>query len=108
MCMIRAVTLGNEAQLPHNVGMKKLPLLGGLTPAQFLRDYWHKKPLLIRQAIPGFTSPLARDALFALAARDDVESRLVSHAKRQWHMQNGPFEKLPSTKQKNWSLLVQG
>jgi 50S ribosomal protein L16 3-hydroxylase len=34
--------------------MKKLPLLGDITPAQFLRDYWHKKPLLIRNAIPGF------------------------------------------------------
>jgi len=31
--------------------MKKLQLLGNITPAQFLRDYWHKKPLLIRQAI---------------------------------------------------------
>jgi 50S ribosomal protein L16 3-hydroxylase len=28
--------------------MKKLPLLGNLSPAEFLRDYWHKKPLLIR------------------------------------------------------------
>jgi ribosomal protein L16 Arg81 hydroxylase len=34
--------------------MKKLQLLGDITPAQFLRDYWHKKPLLIRNAIPGF------------------------------------------------------
>ena len=40
---------------PYNVAMKNLTLLGGLTPAQFMRDYWHKKPLLIRQAIPGIT-----------------------------------------------------
>lgn len=31
-----------------------LTLLGGLTPAQFMKRYWHKKPLLVRQAIPGF------------------------------------------------------
>ncbi|WP_243701923.1 cupin domain-containing protein, partial [Pseudomonas aeruginosa] len=29
-----------------------LQLLGGLTAAEFLRDYWHRKPLLVRQAIP--------------------------------------------------------
>ena len=38
--------------------MKKLPLLGNITPAEFLRDYWHKKPLLIRGAIPGFDEAL--------------------------------------------------
>ncbi|MGZ3255020.1 MAG: cupin domain-containing protein, partial [Burkholderiaceae bacterium] len=44
--------------------MKKNTLLGKLTPAQFLRDYWHKKPLLIRQAIPGFKPLLSRNELF--------------------------------------------
>lgn len=88
--------------------MKKLPLLGGLTPAQFLRDYWHKKPLLIRQALPAFQPLLSRDALFQLAARDEVESRLLTHVKQQWQMQNGPFEQLPPIKQKDWTLLVQG
>lgn len=43
------------------------PLLGGLSPAQFMRRYCQKKPLLIRQAIPDVTSPLSRDALFELA-----------------------------------------
>ena len=40
--------------------------------AEFLREYWHKKPLLIRQALPGFQAFLPRDELFALAAQDDV------------------------------------
>jgi 50S ribosomal protein L16 3-hydroxylase len=88
--------------------MKKLTLLGDITPEQFLIEYWHKKPLLIRQAIPGFTAPLTREALFELAAREDVEARLVTHFEQQWHMQNGPFAKLPSTKKKDWTLLVQG
>ena len=43
-------------------------LLGGLTPAQFMRRHWQKKPLLIRQAIPAFQPPVDRAALFALAA----------------------------------------
>ena len=87
--------------------MKKTPLLGGLTPAAFLRDYWHKKPLLIRQAIPGFAAPVAAESLFELAARDDVESRLITHFKK-WEMHKGPFPELPSRKRKDWTLLVQG
>ena len=88
--------------------MKKMILLGGLTPAQFLRDYWHKKPLLIRQAMPGFSPIMSRDALFELAGRDDVEARLITHFKQQWQMQSGPLEQLPSLAKKDWTLLVQG
>lgn len=88
--------------------MKKHALLGTLSPQRFLRDYWHKKPLLIRQAIPAFEPPVRPDALFELAARDDVESRLVSHFSQQWQMDTGPFQKLPTTGQKGWTLLVQG
>ncbi|HEY4071666.1 MAG TPA: cupin domain-containing protein [Herbaspirillum sp.] len=92
--------------------MKKLTefdsVLGELTPAQFLRDYWHKKPLLIRQALPGFKALLSSSELFALAAREDVESRLVGKDGTQWKMQNGPFERMPAGKQKEWTLLVQG
>ncbi|GGI17712.1 cupin domain-containing protein [Oxalicibacterium faecigallinarum] len=88
--------------------MKKLTLLNGLTAAEFLRDYWHKKPLLIRQAIPDFQPLLSRDALFDLVRQDDVESRLITHAKREWKMESGPFETIPPLTQKNWTLLVQG
>jgi 50S ribosomal protein L16 3-hydroxylase len=88
--------------------MKKLPLLGGRTPQQFLRDYWHKKPLLIRQAIADFRPILPRDALGRLAARDEVESRLISRSDTGWSMENGPFERLPAFSKKAWTLLVQG
>lgn len=88
--------------------MKTQSILGGLTPQAFLRDYWHKKPLLIRQAIPGFQPILSRDALCALAAHDDVESRLITRAKGKWQMQNGPAATLPPFSQKAWTMLVQG
>ena len=88
--------------------MKKLTLLGGLTAAEFFRDYWHKKPLLIRQAIPDFEPLLSRDELFELASQDDVESRLITQEKRQWKMDSGPFGQVPPLTQKNWTLLVQG
>jgi 50S ribosomal protein L16 3-hydroxylase len=98
----------SRCTLAYNVAMTKFPILGAMTPAQFLRDYWHKKPLLIRQAIPGFQPLLPREALFALAAQDDVESRLITHFKQQWAMQNGPIDSPPPLAKSDWTLLVQG
>lgn len=86
----------------------KLPLLGGLTPDQFFSEYWHKKPLLIRQAIPDFSPLLTAQELFELAGNDDVESRLINFSKQHWEMKNGPFDQLPLKEKKNWTLLVQG
>jgi len=88
--------------------MKNTTPLGKTTPQQFLRDYWHKKPLLIRNAFPEFKAILPRDALFQLAAREDVESRLVSHFDQHWQLQHGPFSKLPPVNKKEWTLLIQG
>jgi 50S ribosomal protein L16 3-hydroxylase len=86
------------------------PLLGGLAPSQFMRRHWHKTPLLVRQAAPGNVLPLTRAELFALAARDDVESRLVVRKGRQWFLRPGPLPRrtLPPLLQANWTLLVQG
>ncbi|CAM2159419.1 cupin domain-containing protein [Paraburkholderia tropica] len=85
-------------------------LLGGLSPAQFMKQYWQKKPLLIRQAIPGIEAPLSRDELFALADSDDVESRLITHFRKRWSLEHGPFgaDELPTPKTRQWTLLVQG
>ena len=85
-------------------------LLGGLSAAVFLRKYWQKKPLLVRQAVGGFQGLLSRAELFALAGRDDVESRLVSHARGRWTLAQGPFRAadLKSLPAREWTLLVQG
>lgn len=87
-----------------------LTLLGGLTPAQFMRRHWHKKPLLVRQAIPGFQAPVPRADLFDLAGQEGVESRLVQQLRGAWKLRQGPFARraLPSLKQPDWTLLVQG
>jgi 50S ribosomal protein L16 3-hydroxylase len=89
---------------------ERTPLLGNLTPAQFMRRYWQKKPLLIRQAIPGIQAPLSRDELFDLADDEDVESRLLTHFRKTWAMEHGPFapDELPPVKKREWTLLVQG
>lgn len=88
--------------------MKNTQLLGGLTPDQFLHRHWQKRPLLIRNAIPDMRALLAREDLFRLAAREDVESRLITNFRQRWKMQQGPLNALPSTTKNNWTLLVQG
>jgi 50S ribosomal protein L16 3-hydroxylase len=87
-----------------------LTLLGGLSPAQFMRRYWHKKPLLARQAVPGFKPPVGRARLLALAAREDVESRFIQYRDGQWLLRHGPLARrsLPSFATRRWSVLVQG
>jgi len=87
-----------------------MALLGGLTPIQFMRRHWQKKPLLVRQAVPGVTPPLDRAGLFALAARDDVESRLVTRDGVRWTLRPGPLARraLPPLSRPHWTVLVQG
>ena len=91
-----------------------LPLLGGLSPQTFMQRHWQKKPLLIRQALPGFTPLLDRVELFELAGREAVESRLIALDQKKgqavWRMRHGPMERraLPALRQAAWTLLVQG
>jgi len=85
-------------------------LLGGLSPAAFMRRHWQKQPLHVRQALPGIAPPLSRAALFALAARDEVESRLVVRDGEHWSLRQGPLPRraLPPLARTGWTLLVQG
>jgi len=87
-----------------------LTLLAGMSPTQFMRRHWHKKPLLVRQAITDFTPPVGRAELVELAAREEVESRLIEYKDDTWHLDHGPFERkmLPGFKTPQWTLLVQG
>ena len=102
------------------------PLLAGLSPRQFMRRYWQKKPLLIRQAWPGVQSPVSRADMFKLAEQEGVESRLIvrqepaepkskgkraANAGASWRLQHGPFANrraMPAFTQPAWTLLVQG
>lgn len=89
---------------------QSLTHLGDMPIEDFLRDYWQKKPLLIRNALPDFKSPIDGDELAGLALEDDVESRLIlEKGKSPWELQHGPFDekifaKLPES---HWTLLVQ-
>jgi 50S ribosomal protein L16 3-hydroxylase len=87
-----------------------MAMLGGLSPAQFMRRHWQKKPLLIRAAFPADAPLLSRHDLFAMAGDEAVESRLVVHKASGWSLKHGPFARaaLPPLKQPRWTLLVQG
>ena len=75
-----------------------------------MRRHWQKKPLLIRAAVPEARGLVDRAALFELAARDEVESRVVVRDAERWSLRQGPFARraLPALKQPAWTLLVQG
>ncbi|WP_199100056.1 cupin domain-containing protein [Dyella sp. ASV21] len=96
--------------LPIEVrGSAKQPL--GMTPAQFLRDYWQKRPLLIRQAFPDFVPPIQPDDLAGLALEETALSRLIVHDEKRdrWKVKTGPLSEkdFASTPNSNWTLLVQ-
>ena len=85
-------------------------VLGTISVDEFLRDYWQKKPLLIRQAIANFASPLAPEELAGLACEEDVPARLIleSAGSRPWMLRQGPFteEDFTSLPEDGYSLLV--
>ena len=87
-----------------------LSLLGGLSPAQFMRRHWQKKPLLVRGALADPLPGVDRRRLFALAAEDGVESRLVVSDADRWSVRHGPIPRraLPPLARPAWTLLVQG
>lgn len=85
-------------------------LLGGMSVEKFLAEHWHKKPLLVRQALPNFGAWLDRDSLSELACQDNSEGRLVQFKRGRCELQYGPFEPevLAALPKRNWSLLVSG
>jgi 50S ribosomal protein L16 3-hydroxylase len=80
--------------------------------ATFLRDYWQKKPCLIRNPWPqwghDWQNPLDPDELAGLACEEGVEARMISHGSQKWQAEHGPFpEDRFATVKAPWTLLVQ-
>jgi 50S ribosomal protein L16 3-hydroxylase len=106
------MTLSQTSRKPLPIevsGTSRLPL--GMTPAQFLRDYWQKRPLLVRNAFPGFEAPIAPEDLAGLACEEGALSRLIQHdeARERWRVKTGPLKEsdFAKTGNANWTLLVQ-
>jgi 50S ribosomal protein L16 3-hydroxylase len=100
----------SQAALPFEVDAAGRPPLG-MPPAEFLRDYWQKRPLLIRNAFSGFVSPLQPEDLAGLACEEAALSRIVLHDRvsDRWTLRHGPFaeEEFPGMPHQDWTLLVQ-
>ncbi len=85
--------------------------LGALPRAEFLRDYWQQKPLLIRASLSDYTSPISAEELAGLACEPEVESRLIQQLKNtdQWTLEHGPFveQRFRDLPESDWTLLIQ-
>ncbi len=88
---------------------QRLPLLGGISAEVFLREYWQKKPLLIRNAIADFKAPLSKREVLTLARRDEAESRLITRNATAWEIESGPFSAGDFRQLSDvlWTVLVQ-
>ncbi len=75
----------------------------------FLRDYWQKRPLLVRRAFDAWANPLDPDELAGLACEDEVESRLITLKRTDWKVEPGPLpeERFGKLGKAPWTLLVQ-
>jgi 50S ribosomal protein L16 3-hydroxylase len=106
-------------QAPENLPLERpWALLGGISPKSFMKSYWHKRPLLVRGAIPAFelakqmgeslNSAISPEELFKIAGKDVVESRLIKA--KPWSFSDGPFKKtsIPALDLPDWTLLLQG
>ncbi len=85
-------------------------LLGGLGVNEFLRDYWQKKPLLIRKALPAFKGLLDQHQLIELACTEDVQARLVTQQRGRFELRQSPFaaKDFKHFGKSKWTVLVQG
>jgi 50S ribosomal protein L16 3-hydroxylase len=88
-----------------------LPYLGGLTAEEFLRDYWQKKPLLVRNAFPDIAYLVGKEDLLDLAQEASAESRIIleKDGKKPWELRKGPFnsKQYKQMPKSHWTLLVQ-
>ncbi len=84
-------------------------LLGKLSAQEFLRDYWQKKPLLIRQAIPRFRDLVTRQQIVSLACSDEAQARLITQQRGKFTLRHAPFSAsdFKALGGKSWTVLVQ-
>ncbi|MAT92816.1 MAG: cupin [Halioglobus sp.] len=72
-----------------------------------LARHWQREPLLVRDAVPGFTPPLSRHELAGLAMDEDIEARIVACEHGHWQVHHGPFGESDYRRATPWTLLVQ-
>ena len=88
---------------------RKTHILGKTSVNDFLKNYWQKKPLLIKNAIANFVTPVTASDLFTIAQNEEAISRLIEHKQGIWQVKYGPFKRSDLLKKTNipWTILVQ-
>jgi 50S ribosomal protein L16 3-hydroxylase len=102
-----------KTQIKSNSESPVLTMLGDLSVSQFMAEYWHQKPLLVRQAFADFKSPVDLDLVLQHAVSDDAEARLIEkkqdkQKRDQWVLTHGPLDQLPKLSTPGWTVLMQG
>lgn len=80
-----------------------------ITPEIFLRDYWQKKPLVVRNALPQIVGMFEPADIFELATNEEATARLVKqYTDDDWRVKLGGITEadLADVPEK-WSVLVQ-
>ena len=73
-----------------------LTVLGGISAEQFLTEYWQKKPLLVRAAMPEAIGLLEPNDIQELALEEHVSARLIRQKNKnpnEWHAKSSPLTK---------------
>ncbi|MFY1027849.1 JmjC domain-containing protein [Actinobacillus seminis] len=89
--------------------MTKFCLPEHISDEVFLREYWQKKPLLIRNGLPQIVGQFEPADIIELAQNEDATARLVKqYSEDDWQLKRSPlsetdFADLPE----KWSVLVQ-
>jgi len=69
-------------------------ILGDISIDTFLNEYWQKKPLLIKNAMPQIAGLLEPEDIKELALEEDVQARLLMQNPKnteQWRVKKSPF-----------------
>jgi 50S ribosomal protein L16 3-hydroxylase len=79
-----------------------------ISQQEFITEYWQKKPIVLKNALPNFEDPVAPDEVAGLAMESFIDSRLVTNKDDNWNVTHGPIDQFDDLGDTNWSLLVQG
>lgn len=85
--------------------------LAGLSYKEFLSNYWEKKPLIVRGAVPKASKFMTKDLMFDMAQEEEVESRFVfQNSKQEWNLFHDPIDKelIQKYKKESWTLINHG
>ena len=84
--------------------------LGGITPEDFLQNYWQKKPLFVKRAFSNVDHLATPQDLLEMAQNGNFETRMVTMAQEEtpWDAELGPFttNQFPRNEKDKWTLIV--